>query len=98
MRRVARRDANEAEIVAALERIGVVVIRLSDPGVPDLLCHRAGRWLPIEVKRIGEYLTPAQLELRKRVWFPVVRSVDEALALYGGEVLTYVVKAGKRDD
>ena len=84
MRRVARRDGNEQEIVEALEAIGVVVIRLSDPGVPDLLCYRHDRgWLPIEVKKKGEPLTPAQLALRERVMFPVVRSVEEALELYG---------------
>ena len=87
MRRVARRDGIEPAIVEALERIGVVVIRLSDPGVPDLLTWRQDRgWLPIEVKQPGEPLTPAQLALRERVCFPVVRSVADALELYGVQV------------
>jgi hypothetical protein len=84
MRRLARRDTHEQAIVSALERIGVVVIRVSSPGVPDLLTWRQDRgWLPIEIKRPGEHLTPAQLALRERACFPVVRSVDEALELYG---------------
>jgi hypothetical protein len=40
-------------------------------------------WLPVEVKRPGGILTPLQAELRDRAYFPVVSSVDEALALFG---------------
>lgn len=86
MRHAAKRDGNEPEIVEALEHLGVYVLRVSSPGAPDLLCYRDDRgWLPIEIKQPGETLTPAQLALRARACFPVVRSVEEALKLYGVE-------------
>lgn len=44
------RDANEADIVRALRGVGCSVIRLGDPGVPDLLVGIGGRTLLLEVK------------------------------------------------
>lgn len=79
----ARRDWNEAEIVAALRSIGVEVFHVSGDGVPDLLTFARGVWLPVEVKRPRGKLTTAQLETRKRATFPVVESVAQALALFG---------------
>lgn len=50
MRRAARRDESEPEIVLALEAVGATVQRLSATGVPDLLVGwRRGMWL-LEVK------------------------------------------------
>lgn len=83
MRRLARRDAREGEIIDALQAIGVVVRRVSSPGIPDLLTWRRGGWLPVEVKSPGEPLTPAQQELYDVAPFPVVETVAEALALFG---------------
>lgn len=58
----AKRDANEREIIDALESEGCAVQQLSAPGVPDLLC-----WIPdaesfelVEVKMPGKTLTPTQ--------------------------------------
>ena len=85
MRRVGqarKRDANEDQIVVALEFWGVDVWRLSGKGVPDLLTHWRGRWLPIEVKSTKGTLTPEQVKTQQRAPFPVVHSVDEALALF----------------
>ena len=85
MRRVGqvrKRDANEAQIVIALEFWGVNVFRISGVGVPDLLTHWRGQWLPIEVKDPKGTLTPAQIKTQQRCPFPVVHSVDEALALF----------------
>ena len=83
MRRAAKRDWNEEAIVRALEAIGVDVWRVSNPGLPDLLTHQRGVWLPIEVKGPRGRLTNQQAVMRRRVTFPVVRSVTEALALFG---------------
>jgi len=80
-RRNPRRDANEAEIVAALECAGVHVFRLSGRGVPDLLCAHRGRWVPLEVKTRTGRLTEAQRGCP--VPIPVVRSVADALAALG---------------
>jgi Holliday junction resolvase len=46
-----RRDANEKEIVSALERIGASVQRLDASGVPDLLVGFGGHTYLIEVKQ-----------------------------------------------
>jgi hypothetical protein len=78
-----RRDANEPAIVDALRAVGCEVWQVSGRGLPDLLIrvHGAagGRWQPLEVKTPKGTLTAAQGDLR----WPVVRSVDEALALVG---------------
>jgi Holliday junction resolvase len=59
-RRAARRDTVEAEIVQALERVGVQVYRISGAGLPDLLCWYRGQWTPLEVKGPKGKLTEAQ--------------------------------------
>jgi len=46
----ARRDANESEIVEALQWQGALVTRLNGAGVPDLLCGMGGRLFLLEVK------------------------------------------------
>lgn len=48
--RAKRRDANEPEIVAALELAGASVTRLDGDGVPDLLVGFQGRSKLLEVK------------------------------------------------
>jgi hypothetical protein len=45
-----QRDRNEPGIVAALERAGAAVQRLSEAGVPDLLVSFRGELYLIEVK------------------------------------------------
>jgi len=85
MRRVGqtrKRDWNEAAIVSALEGIGIRCVRLSAPGCPDLLAYhpREGFRL-LEVKQPRGRLTEAQQEFD--LPFTVVRSVPEALAIFG---------------
>lgn len=50
MHRAKRRDANEAEIVRALELAGATVTRLDGEGVPDLLVGFQGKSKLLEVK------------------------------------------------
>ena len=50
MRRAARRDDNEDEIVGALKRHGVHVKKVNDEGAFDLLCWYKGRTVLLEVK------------------------------------------------
>lgn len=83
MRRAARRDANEAAIVDALTACGATIVRVSGEGVPDLLVHFQGRWIPLEVKTKTGQLTTAQLALRVQAWFPVVTTIEEALQAIG---------------
>lgn len=94
MRRAAKKDWNQGAIVDALRAIGVTVFVLNAEGLPDLLTHDIrGRacsmgcaWLPIEVKRPRGKLTPAQKGTRSIAPFPVVETVDQALALFGVDV------------
>lgn len=92
MRRAARTDANQAEIVAALRAVGAVVQDLSrvGEGCPDLLVSHGGRMALLEVKDgrkppSARQLTPAQVAWhrawRAKVW--VVSSVEEALSALG---------------
>lgn len=84
-RRNPRRDVNEAGIIAALRSIGLIVLPLSGSGVPDLLVYspQERRWLPIEVKVARGKLKPRQEALMANAPYPVVRSIPEALALFG---------------
>jgi Holliday junction resolvase len=79
---VRKRDWNEPAIVDALRAIGVRVWRLSGPGLPDLLTHYRGIWSVIEVKKPRGKLTDAQCNTRALAHFPVVETIDQALALF----------------
>lgn len=50
MRRAARRDGNEPEIVAALRAAGASVSALNGDGIPDLLVGYRGETFLLEVK------------------------------------------------
>lgn len=93
MRRAAKVDRNQAEIVAALRGAGcsVALLHTVGKGVPDLLVGRDKQTFLIEIKD-GERppserrLTPVQVE-----WWDawrgqppcVVKNVDEALVAVG---------------
>lgn len=78
-----RRDSNEDVIVQALQAVGVLVWRISAPGLPDLLSFYKGVWRPLEVKRGRASLTPQQREVYAKAPFPIVTSVDEAYLAVG---------------
>lgn len=81
-----KRDANEKPIVAALRAVGVEVWHVSGAGLPDLLTLYRGVWLPLEVKNpTGKNrATRAQKEPKNAGKWPTLRSVEEAVALFGG--------------
>lgn len=83
MRRAAKRDENEPEIVRALERAGCLVERLDRP--VDLLVARAGRLYLLEVKSKRGSLTAEQEKFLARGWpsTRVVWDVPQALAAVG---------------
>jgi len=93
MRRAARVDANQADIVAALRKLGASVQVLSQgDGVPDLLVGYQNRVnLLLEVKDSEKSpserrLTPAQ-EIWHRDWrgrVAIVESVEDAVAVLWG--------------
>lgn len=90
MRRAARVDDNQAEIVAALERLGATVTDLSavGGGVPDLLVGFRGRNFLIECKDgkkrpSDRRLTDRQVDFMNS-WVghaEVANSVDEAIKI-----------------
>jgi len=88
VRRAAKIDANQRQIVAALRAVGASVRSLAaiGEGCPDLLVGYRSRNYLLEVKRDAKAkLTPEQ-ELFFQSWRgPVYRvnSVDEALAVIG---------------
>lgn len=82
-----KRDANQAEIVKALESVGASVLDLADVGrgCPDLLVGYAGREWLIEVKTPTGKLTPDEVAFA-RDWHGAVHvahSPEEALAVIG---------------
>ena len=90
MRRAAKIDANQREIVSALRRAGCNVLSLAaiGSGCPDLLVHRAGVITMIEVKdgaktQSRRNLTPHQRQFLKDwpVW--VATNEEEALRAVG---------------
>lgn len=82
MRYAAKRDVNEQAIVDALEAIGVQVLRVSQPGVPDLLTWRADKGFQLlEIKQRWGQMTFQQKQFSMP--FRVVRTVEQALAAFG---------------
>lgn len=93
MRRAARVDVNQPEIVKALRKVGATVASLAavGDGVPDLLVGFQGRTVLIEVKdgskpKSARQLTDEQIEWHV-VWkggpCVVAGSVEEALRAIG---------------
>lgn len=85
MRRRAKHDANQPEIVAALRGIGATVTIVDHEAIPDLIVLYDCVYL-IEVKVPGGKLTPKQVAWHEQNQSPqigIVESVDEALTLIG---------------
>jgi Holliday junction resolvase len=92
MRRAAKIDANQTEIVKALRQVGASVQSLAatGKGVPDLLVGFRGKNLLLEVKDGGKVkserkLTPDQVEWHQgwRGHVAVVESVEQAIKVLG---------------
>ena len=90
VRRAAKIDDNQREIVKALRKSGVEVLSLAavGQGCPDLLCYRADTLFILEVKdglkfRSKQKLTPHQTKFAKRWPVQVVNSVESALQAVG---------------
>ncbi len=83
MRRAARTDSNQAEIVSALRKCGASVLDLSGvgEGCPDLLVGMLGRNVLLEIKTEKGAIRPQQRAVLAawRGEAYIVRSVDEAL-------------------
>lgn len=84
MRRASKRDANEPEIVDALEAMGCGVAKIdSDDGFPDLVVWFKDRHTLIEVKMPGELLTTRQKQFHA-AWpgrIHIAHSAGEAIQI-----------------
>ena len=84
MRRAAKRDASEPQIVQALEAIGALVQPLSGRDIPDLLVGFRGRLHLIECKSKGGGLEDGQARFHA-AWagFPigVAYTAEQAIAI-----------------
>ncbi len=89
MRRAARRDSNESDIVKAMREAGAYVKVINDEGLFDLLVSYRGETLLIEVKDgakppSARRLTEAEQKFHDE-WpgadLYIVNSVEEAVAL-----------------
>ena len=89
MRRAARRDDNEKEIVAAMREAGAYVKAINDEGLFDLLVSYRGETMLIEVKDgakppSARRLTEAEQKFHDE-WpgsnLYIINSVEEALSL-----------------
>ena len=88
MRRNARVDANQREIVDALRNLGasVICLHMVGQGCPDLLVGFRGVNELAECKSKSGKLTPDEADLHrtwqgKQIW--IVRSVDDCLVMLG---------------
>jgi hypothetical protein len=89
MRRAARRDDNEQDIIRAMREAGAYVKVINDEGLFDLLVNYRGETMLIEVKDgakppSARRLTEAEQKFHDE-WpgsdLYIINSVDEALAL-----------------
>ena len=89
MRRAARRDAGEQDIIKAMRACGAFVKVINDEGTFDLLCWYNGHTLLLEIKDgskppSARRLTDAEQKFHDE-WpgdnLHIVNSVEEALAL-----------------
>lgn len=89
MRRAARRDSNESDIVKAMREAGAYVKIINDEGLFDLLCWHNGRTLLLEIKDgsrppSARRLTDAEQKFHDE-WpgtnLYIINSVQEALDL-----------------
>lgn len=92
MRRAAKTDGNQSDIVKRLREIGVKVYPMHrvGEGFPDLLCWARGRFFLVEVKEPGENLNPNQVDFFAECpgEIYIARTADEAvLAAVGAEAM-----------
>ena len=91
MRTAAKRDSNEPETIRALEALGATVVRLSAPGLPDLLVAYRGKIHLFEVKSKDGKLTPNQVDFH-RSWpikIEILRSAEDAIRVTACRISSY---------
>jgi hypothetical protein len=87
MRRAAKRDANEPNIINSLRAGGWTVTQLSGKGLPDLMCMKDGEVHFAEVKMPGGKMETAQVDLHEeweRAGVPVAVVTSPEDPFFGG--------------
>ncbi|MCG8434423.1 MAG: hypothetical protein MJA83_10365 [Gammaproteobacteria bacterium] len=86
LRHAKRRDANEPDVIKALERVGAKVKRLHEF---DLLVYFRGQVHMLEVKTEKGVLKDSQRDMMQEGWpLKIVRSEKQALAAIGAQDVT----------
>lgn len=93
MRRAAKRDDVEREIIKAWETMGAYVESVSGPGLADTLVHYRGQVYRAEVKGAKRGLTPKQVENFTKAFNAgvptyIIRTTGEAVILLRGDAVT----------
>jgi hypothetical protein len=90
MRRAAKVDRTQKEIVRALRKSGCEVLSLAavGNGCPDVICYRADKLFMLELKDClqppsKQKLTPHQVSFHKRWPVSVVNDIESALKAVG---------------
>ena len=78
LRRAAKVDANQPDIVKALRKLGAVVIHLGHP--VDLLVGLSGRWLPVEIKDPSQPPSKRELTDDQQAVFSLARQHNLPIA------------------
>lgn len=86
MRRAAKRDTNEREIISTWEAMGAYVESVSGPGLADTLVHHKGSLYRAEVKGAKRGLTNKQVENFQKAWLAdvptyIIRTTADATDL-----------------
>ena len=99
MRRDAKTDANQGEIVRAFEKCGAVVLSLAamGRGVPDLLVSINNRLRLVEVKSAKGKLRPKQIEFAQRWPVEIARNVSDVERIVRADRLSDYPSNGKDD-
>ena len=85
MRDVARTDGNQADIYAALRKVGAEVFDLSrvGGGCADTLVYYGGKLQLMEVKMPDGELNPKQRKFHARFPVTIVKSIEKAYMMIG---------------
>ena len=88
MRKIAKVDSNQSEIVKELRAVGAKVQHLHQvgSGCPDILCGFRGDLYLMELKDAGGKLTPDERDFHREwadFYVGVIRTAEDALRFIG---------------
>jgi hypothetical protein len=83
MRRAAKRDTSEAEVIWMFKKLGWSVLQISVPDGPDLFAAKRTRTVAVECKTGTRKLRPGQVTFRDNWYgeYVVLRSAEDVVQL-----------------